>query len=148
MKKTMKTSNKLLVAVAVLLATAAVANALALKSRLTAMMAAAPAELRDFPVAHFKRIDLSGTPPTNIGGRLRVTVKQAEHFDVKYTRMDFIHLQQLGETLKITVDHTIGYDTDVKQVPELIIECPALEAFTAIGTSLDSLDLPQGTNEA
>lgn len=136
----MKTSNKLLVAVVLLLVMAAVVNALTLKSRFNTMMADAPAELRDFPIKPFNTIELSGTAPR--GDRLQVTVKHADRFNVQYTALDFMHVDQVGETLKITVDHPKGYEADIRRTPEIIIECPELVAMSAIGTPLDSLDLP------
>lgn len=138
----MKTSNKLLAAAVLLLITAAVVNALTLKSRFHAMMAVSPAELRDFPVASFHTVELSGTAPRSIGKRLHVTVKYAERVNVRYTALDFIRMELVGETLKINVDHVKGYETDIKRQPEIIIECPDLIALTAIGIPLDSLDLP------
>ena len=136
----MKTSNKLLVVGAVLLVTAAVINAFALKSRFATMTAGTSATLRDFHAEGFDAVELSGTAPRGMG--LRVTVKRAGHLAVRYTDLDFIHIWQLGTTLKITVDHPKGYTTDIRKRPEIIIECPELIALTAIGTPLDSLDLP------
>ena len=138
----MKTSNKLLVAVVLLLVMAAVVNALTLKSRFNTMMADTPAELQGFSIKHFNTIELSGTAPRGIGKRLHVTVKHADRFNVRYTALDFIHFNQAGETLKITVDHPKGYEADIRRTPEIIIECPELVAITAMGTPLDSIDLP------
>lgn len=138
----MKTSNKLLVAVVLLLVMAAVVNALTLKGRFNTMMADTPAELRDFPIKHFNTIELSGTAPRSIGEGLHLTVKRADRFNVRYTALDFIHFDQVGDTLKITIDHPKGYEADIRRTPEIIIECPQLVAMSAIGTPLDSLDLP------
>ena len=143
----MKTSNKLLVAVAVLLTAAAVANAWALKHKFNNLVASGTAELRDFPVERFHSINLSGTAPQRTGG-LRVTVKKGDRFSVSYTAMDFIHIDQEGDTLTISVDPKASSDGDVRRVPEIMIECPELFAVTAIGTPLDSMTMPPGTNEA
>src|SRR5690606_41634030 len=65
----------------------------------------------------FNTIELSGTAPRGIGKRLHVTVKHADRFNVRYTALDFIHVDQVGETLKITIDHPKGYETDIRQTP-------------------------------
>lgn len=136
----MKTSNKLLVAGAVLLVTAAVVNAFTLKSRFDAMIAGTPATLLDFPAAAFTAVELSGTAPRGMG--LHMVVKRADRINVRYTDMGYIHVGQDGTTLKITVDHPKGFTDEIRKKPEIIIECPELMAITAIGTPLDSLDLP------
>src|SRR5690606_14441127 len=56
--------------------------------------------------------------------------------------LDFIRMEQVGEVLTITVDHPKGYEADIKRTPEIIIECPELVALAAVGTPLDSIDLP------
>lgn len=136
----MKTSNKLLVAGAVLLVTAAVVNALTLKNRFDTMIADTPAVLLDFPAAAFTAVELSGTAPRGMG--LHVVVKRAERINVRYTDMGYIHIGQDGTTLKVTIDHPKGFTDEIRKKPEIIIECPELIAIAAIGTPLDSLDLP------
>lgn len=136
----MKTSNKLLVVAALLLVTAAMVNALTLKSRFDAIIAGAPVELRDFAAESFNVIELSGTAPRGMG--LHVSVRYADRINVQYTELDFVRVEQVGETLKVTIDHPSGYETDIRRKPEIIIECPELVALTAIGTPLDDLDLP------
>ena len=137
-----------MVAAVLLLVTAAVVNALTLRNRFNAMMAITPTELRDFPASSFNTIELSGTAPRSIGKRLHVIVKYAERVNVRYTALDFIGMELVGETLKINVDHVKDYETDIKRQPEIIIECPDLVALTAIGIPLDSLDLPADTHVA
>lgn len=144
----MKTSNKLLIAVATLLIMAAVVNALTLKQQFNAAVTTGLVELRDFPVERFNRIELSGTAPQQIGGRLRVAVKRADRFNVTYTAFDFVRIDEENETLKIGIDYDKEFDSSVKRIPQIIIECPHLEAFTAKGTPLDSLDLSPATHEA
>lgn len=138
----MKTSNKLLAAAVLLLVTAAVVNALTLKSRFAEMVSSKATRFTEFPMASFNTVEISGTAPRNIGKRLHVTVKYAERVNVRYTALDFIRMELVGETLKINVDHVKDYETDIKRQPEIIIECPDLIALTAIGIPLDSLDLP------
>lgn len=140
----MKTSNKLLAAVSLLLITAAVVNALTLKNRFNAMVAGTPALHRDFHATDFNSVELSGTAPRGLGAY--VSVKRADRGAVRYTGFDFIHIEQEGTTLKITIDHPSGYNVDIRTRPEIVIECPELIAFTAAGTPLDSLDLPTGAH--
>lgn len=138
----MKTSNKLLVAAVLLLVTAAVVNALTLKSRFAEMVSSRATWVAEFPAASFNTVELSGTAPRGLGNQLQVTVRYAEQVNVSYTALDFIRVKQEGKTLKIIVDHPKGYDVHVRRKPEIIIECPDLIALTAIGTPLDSIDLP------
>jgi|GEM_PF-2150707 len=136
----MKTSNKLLAVASLLLVTAAIVNALTLKSRFNAMLTEAPATLRAFHAEAFNAVELLGTAPK--GMKLRVAMKRADRLAVRYADLDFIHIQQTGTTLKITIDHPKDYTTDIRKQPEISIECPNLIALTAVGTPLDSLDLP------
>ncbi|HWK59523.1 MAG TPA: hypothetical protein VNQ80_19430 [Parapedobacter sp.] len=137
----MKTSNKLLVAAVLLLVTVAVVNALTLKSQLAKMLSSKTTRFTEFPAASFNTIELSGTAP--VGLVSRIIVKQADRFAVQYSNYrDFIHVAQDGEVLKVTIDHEKGYDGPPHVVLEIVIECPDLIGLTAIGTPLDSIDLP------
>jgi len=139
----MKTSNKLVIAGIGLLMVVVVVNAFALRNRFAAMAADTQAALRNFTVTGFDRVELVGTAPRAMG--LHVNVTRADRPTVHYSNRDFIHIEQTGTTLKIKVDHPKKYETDVRQTPTIHIECPGLIAFTAIGTQLDSLDLPEKT---
>ncbi|MEC3882059.1 hypothetical protein [Parapedobacter sp. 10938] len=141
----MKTSSKLLAVAVLLLVTAAIVNALTLKSRFKAMRMHTSVRLAEFPVTDFRSIELSGSAPQ--GMALQIIVKRADRFAVRYTKyLGFIHVAQVGSTLKVTIDHHKKYEGNMRIRPEIIIECPELVAITAAGTPLDSLDLPEGTH--
>src|SRR5690606_21269501 len=132
---------KIIVAIVLLLATAAIVNALTLKGRFETLRTRTPAGLVEFPAADFHSIELSGTAPQGIQ-RLHVNIRQSDRFHVSHSAVDFIHIVQEGDVLKITVDHSKSNDTGVKRAPEIMIECPELTAMTAMGTALDQLGLP------
>ncbi|MFB2118965.1 hypothetical protein [Parapedobacter sp. 2B3] len=144
----MKTSNKLLVAAVLLLVTVAIVNALTLKSRFTVVLAHDRPEVRSFPAERFNIIEITGTAPRGNTGYqpLLVTVKRADSMYVTYSKMDFIRVEQVDDTLKVTVEHPKGYDGNVLVRPLIVIECPELIAINAIGTPLDSLNLPEDTH--